>query len=275
MKKLLTLFILGAACLYAGAQTTENFLKRYNVLVGRVGFAGVGVQTLLDSWGRADSTDINYMVARYNFYIDRAQKDTVVKNSLPRYLGMDPIMSLTDSTGRKLYYYQETLYDKGLFRKAMYYLDKAIEKNNVRFDLYDTKADILMGYGKADASESSAFIMKMIQRNYTGKTVWETAQVGHKVSVEEFENTIINYCYTFYKVGSPSTMEAFFNISSAMVKQKSANSAFLDNLGAYYLIRKKDYKKAAKMYRQALKMNPDDKIAIKNLELVSSLEKKK
>ena len=65
-------------------------------------------------------------------------------------------------------------------------------------------------------------------------------------------------------------MEAFNNVSTAMLKNKAADTAFMDNVGTYLFLVKKDYKKAAKMYSAALKKNPEDEVAKKNLELVKS-----
>lgn len=258
----------------ASAQTTENFLRRYNLLVSRVGYTGIGVENLLDSWRRADSTDINYRIAMYNYCIEKSQRDTIVKSTTMRYLGMDPIMSLNDSTGRKINYFRETLYDTKLYNKALYHLDKAIEKNNVRIDLYCVKADILINYGKTDATISSGFIMKMIERNYKSKSKWETASSSSSVKEEDFENEILNFCYHYYRIGSASCLEAFNNISAAMVKNKAHNTAFLDNMGAFCFVCRKDYKKAAKFYSQALKKNPEDAVARQNLEKVNAHLKK-
>ena len=40
-------------------QSDVDYLGRYNRLVSRVGFSGVGVENLLDKWYQADSTDVN------------------------------------------------------------------------------------------------------------------------------------------------------------------------------------------------------------------------
>ena len=54
MKRLLILSVLLCGTLLAAAQTTkEDFLRRYNNLVDRVGPTGVGVETLLDNWAAA------------------------------------------------------------------------------------------------------------------------------------------------------------------------------------------------------------------------------
>ena len=53
----------------ASAQN-NNFQQRYNNLVARVGAAGVGVETLLDNWEKADSADVNLLSARFNVILE-------------------------------------------------------------------------------------------------------------------------------------------------------------------------------------------------------------
>ena len=43
----------------------------------------------------------------------------------------------------------------------------------------------------------------------------------------------------------------------------------LDNIGSYWLVSKKDYKKARKYYDQVLKKHPDDITAIRNSLLLA------
>ena len=51
MKRVLTFLVAFALPLTLLAQTAqEDYVRRYNNLIGRVGAAGVGVETLLDRW---------------------------------------------------------------------------------------------------------------------------------------------------------------------------------------------------------------------------------
>ena len=57
MKRILTFLVALALPFALLAQTPqEDYIRRYNNLVGRVGVAGVGVETLLDRWA-ADYPD--------------------------------------------------------------------------------------------------------------------------------------------------------------------------------------------------------------------------
>ena len=92
MKKLMILLAALAACAAAAAQTTpEEFQARYERLVRNVGYAGVGVETLLDRWEEAfpESTDVP--VARFNYWFHKAQRTEIVpKGSQRKFLGNAP-----------------------------------------------------------------------------------------------------------------------------------------------------------------------------------------
>ena len=68
MKRFLTLFLALALPLTLLAQTPqEDYVRRYNNLVGRVGLAGVGVETLLDRWAEDYPEDLQQYLARFSF----------------------------------------------------------------------------------------------------------------------------------------------------------------------------------------------------------------
>ena len=64
-------FTIMAMCLLAvldlSAQT-QKFEQRYNLLVSKLGPAGVGIETVLDSWAKVDSTSASFMKARFDYY---------------------------------------------------------------------------------------------------------------------------------------------------------------------------------------------------------------
>ncbi len=65
MKRFLTLFLALALPLTLLAQTPqEDYVRRYNNLISRVGPAGVGVETLLDRWAEEYPDDIQQLLAR-------------------------------------------------------------------------------------------------------------------------------------------------------------------------------------------------------------------
>lgn len=266
MKKIFTI----AACVFVAgivaAQTTENYLSRYNSLVARVGFSGVGVETLIDRWEFADPEDINHMVARFNFYLDKSMRDSVVTSYKLRYLGMDPLLELKDSTGRKMYYYNEKVFDGRNFAKAIEYLDKAISANNTRLDLYLDKAEALMTYEKTLPDSSRDCLLSLVDLNYTKKSKWDFP--GAAVDEDFFLNEIQRLILVYYHTGSEQSLEAFRQVTERVLKHSPKKVTFLDNMGAYYVSAQKNDKKALKYYKAAQKIAPDDAISKQNISII-------
>jgi hypothetical protein len=101
-----------------------NYEKRYELLVSQVGPGGIGVETLLDKWQAVDSTNHKMLSARFDYYLAKSQSEQVIKKSQKKYLGMEPLLSLKDSTGAPVYYFREMLYDDELFAKALKTADR-------------------------------------------------------------------------------------------------------------------------------------------------------
>ena len=98
MRKIIYIAVLMLAVLSASAQTS-NYEQRYDLLVSKFGPAGVGVETVLDNWAKADSTNMKMLTSRFKYYFTKAQRTEVVKKPTKKYLGMDPLISLKDTTG--------------------------------------------------------------------------------------------------------------------------------------------------------------------------------
>ena len=59
-----------------------------------------------------------------------------------------------------------------------------------------------------------------------------------------------------------------------MMKAEPKDTGFLDNVGAYWQVAKKDDRMAAKFYKKALKLDPDDYAANKNMKIIAKQNKK-
>ena len=248
-------------------EESEKLSKRYDLVVSKLGYDGVGVETILNEWEKVDSLNQKMLVARYNYYLTKSQDNQVVTKDSDKYLGMNPLLSLKDSTGKSVYYYQETFYDDSLFSMAMKSLDKVISVYPDRVDLRFMKAASLVSYEKDSPDMALSVLSDIIDMDAKGTKKWEYP--GQEMTGELFRTVIQEYCQTFYLIGSMSSYEAFRKLSEKMNSIYPKDPVFLSNLGSYYFVVAKDYKTAGKYYDKALKANPDFYPAISNCILMA------
>ena len=273
MKRFLTLLVALVLPLSLLAQTTqEDYIRRYNNLVNRVGPAGVGVETLLDKWAEAYPDDLQQLLARFSFWFDKGQTSNVIQLPQDRYLGREPLVPLTDSLGRKNNYFEDVVYEDESFGLALEALDKAVALNPQRLDLRLLRIDALTAYEKGSPDMALASLKALVDENYKQHPAW-THESLEKVDDEVFKALIQDYCFTFFRLGTDSSAEAFKALSEHCLTYSKDDPLFLDNIGSYWLVSKKDYKKAQKYYNQVLKKHPDDITAIRNCILLARSKK--
>ena len=246
---------------------TDRFEQKYNLIVSKLGPAGVGVETLLDNWAKADSTDEKLLAARFNYYFTKSQRTEVVKKSSRKYLGMDPLLTLKDSLGQDVSYYQETFYDDELFGKAVKSADRAIKLYPDKLDYRFMKANAYISYEKESPDMALAYLMDLTDIDAARKGTW--IYNGSKAEDGFFEEAIQEYCFSFYQIGSVQAREAFHTLSRKMNGLYPENLTFINNIGTYHLVVKEDYKTALKYYKKVLKKNPEDMVALQNAVLAA------
>lgn len=249
-------------CAEAQEKQTDRFAQRYDLLVSKLGADGVGIETLLNAWEKEDSTDLRQQTARFNYYFAKSRTESVVTKPERKYLGMDPVLHLKDSTGTDVYYYQEYFYDDSLFSMAVKTLDKSIKMHPDRLDLRLLKADALNAYEKGSPDMTLAYLNELADAYFSGDRAWEYP--GDTVNDEFFKSVIQQYCAIFFSLGTPNSYDAFKSLSEKMLAYMKDDTTFMDNLGSYMLVAQKDPKTALKWYNKVLKIKPDDYTAIKN-----------
>ena len=80
-------------------------------------------------------------------------------------------------------------------------------------------------------------------------------------------------CFAFYRIATPSSYEAFKEVSEKMLSYYPDALQYMTNIGSYYLVGKKDSKTALKYYNKVLKKRPDDYATIKNCVLLARSDK--
>lgn len=244
----------------------DKYEQRYNMLVSKFGPAGVGVETILNNWEQADSTDSKMLLGRFNYLFTKAQSAQIVEKKTKKYLGMEPILSLKDSTGTDIYYYQEIFYDDELYGQAMKVVDKAIGMHPEKLDFRFLKANAYIAYEKESPDMAASYLRSLVEESVSRK-VWLYGD--EPADAAFFSESMLEYCFSLYSIGSPAAMEMFFDLSQRMSEIDPKNPAFINNMGTYYLIARNDFKTALKYYTKVLKSYPDDYTAIKNCVLLA------
>lgn len=244
------------------AQTeSERYEQRYEMLASRLGPAGVGIETVLDNWAKVDSTNARMLLGRFSYYFTKAQTSEIVTKPQKKYLGMDPLLTLKDSLGNDVYYFQQNVFDDELYGQAIKAADKAISLWPDRLDFRFMKANAYIAYEKESPDMALAFLIALIDENGRRKNAWKYE--GAEADPDFFEDAMQEYCYSFYTIGSDASREAFLTLSQKLSGLYPGNAGFMNNIGSYYLV-KHEYKTALKYYDKVLKKHPSDYTAIQN-----------
>ena len=252
--------------LFAGAQDFEG---RYIRLVERVGLCGVGVETIIETWAAAEPDNAEMLTARFNFWLTKGQGSEVVAKYENRYLGLDPVIVLKDSSDADVYYYEVLKYDDECFREAIASVDRAISMYPEHLDFRFMKANAYLSYERESPDMALANLLSLTNDFMGGKARWIYG--GEPADEEFFAAAMQEYCVSFYTLGTPGSMEAFRKLSEEMLRHRPDDPGFMTNIGSYNMRVKKDFKTAVKYYDKVLKKHPDNYTAIKNGVLAARL----
>ena len=275
MKKILLTILAVLAFLPLSAQpkpTQKEYLDRYQLLVSKLGTDGVGIETLLQRWGKDYPDDTDMLLGKFSYYLTKSQSSSIEVKDAAKYLGNAPALTLKDSLGKDVNYFQVMSYDDELFGKATQAIEKAIELNPYRLDLRLFKISSLINYEKDSPDMALAGLKALIDYNGHSHPKWEYPDVV-EAGDDLFPSVMQEYCYAFFKIGTPHCFEAFKELSEKMLGYYPDNTVYMTNIGSYYLVYKHDSKAALKMYNKVLKKSPDDYTAIKNCVLLARSDK--
>ena len=255
-------------CTALPAQSVD-WQKKYERQVKVVGLSGVGVETILDSWGAADSSSVDYLAARYAFWFDKSHSLVVEAHDSPRYLGMEPMFELSDSSkSNTVWYYQVDSFDDELFGRALRYLDKAAAAMPAELEYRVWKVSALMLYEKESPDMTLGLILSLIDEDRSTGQKW--LYQGEEQDRDFFDGLIQEFCWNLFNLGTPQAREAFLKVSEKMLSYDRKSPVFMANVGSY-LMSVKEYKKALKQFDKVLKLDPDNDTAIRNCVTIARI----
>lgn len=255
-------------CTALPAQSVD-WQKKYERQVKAVGLSGVGVETILDSWGAADSSSVDYLAARYAFWFDKSHSLVVEAHDSPRYLGMEPMLELSDSSkSNTVWYYQVDSFDDELFGRALRYLDKAAAAMPAELEYRVWKVSALMLYEKESPDMTLGLILSLIDEDRSTGQKW--LYQGEEQDKDFFDGLIQEFCWNLFNLGTPQAREAFLKVSEKMLSYDRKSPVFMANVGSY-LMSVKEYKKALKQFDKVLKLDPDNDTAIRNCVTIARI----
>lgn len=267
MRKILLLaaVLLG---LQAAAQTTqEEFQAKYERQIRAVGPAGLGVITILDKWEEAFPDDGDVLEKKFLYYLEKGHTTKIVDKSQSRYLGQAPVMTLKDSEGRPVNYFEENEYLDEYFSQAADMIDKAIEKHPNELAYRIDLITALVSYEKDCPDMAAMELEKLIRFDAENHPIW--GYHGEQISRDEFISVIQEYCYGFFTIGTPQSYELFRSVSTVALNTYPKTTVFMSNLGTYWLVAQNNNKMALKWYNKVLKLDPQDYSAAKNCVILA------
>lgn len=260
--------LLVACAAASGQQTPEQLRDRYNSQVRMVGADGVGVETILDRWESVAPEDGDMLAGRFQYYLTKSAHSEVVPKKQARFLGDKPVLTLKDTTGTDVNYFEETFYADSLLALAMKAIDKAVKLYPNELAYRFMKINALLGVEKESPDLALLEVEELIATQDSSSPAWTFNQEA--VDEDTFKDAIQEYCFSFYRVGTPSAYEGFRTISERMSRLYPKTSAFLTNIGTYWLVAKENDKKAQSFYKKALKLDPDDAAAQRNMKVIQA-----
>ena len=270
-KTIMALAVLLAAAPAFAQKTAEEFKAQYERQVGYVGTSGVGVENILNKWAEAYPEDCDMLEARFSYWLGKSFTNGTVVKQADKYLGNKPVVTLKDSLGNDVNYFEDLIFTDTLYAKADQYITQAISIKPDELKYRFQKLNALLSYEKDCPDLTLLELSALIDRDSKSRPAWTYR--GEPAEPEMFVSAVQEYCNAFFRLGSAGGYDAFRIISEKMNKLNPKSTLFLSNLGTYWLVAKNDSKKALNYYNKVLKINPKDYAAIKNCVLMARKNK--
>lgn len=247
--------------------------QRYETQTRNLGPAGIGVETIIDRWEAELPEDPEAKLARFVYCFYKAQSVNIVEKDAQRFMGRKPALSLKDSLGKEVNYFEEEFYDEEYFAAALKAIDAAIALAPLDLRYAVEKISALFAYEKESPDLAYAEILAILDRDQNTHPNWKLD--SKKLEEDSIEQLMQEYCLKLYNIGSPTAYDMFYELSVRLSKIYRKSSVFISNQASYWLVAKDNPRKAKSLYKKALKLDPEDYAAQSNLKVIQSLQSRK
>lgn len=272
MKPLLTILLLFIG-ISLNAQDSQSFSESYQRQVRNVGITGVGVETIINKWEEAFPDDKDMLLAKFTFYYNKSQSSEMIIKDAKKYLGAKPVVTLKDSLGRDVNYFEVISYDDEVFGQSLSAINQIISQEPKESLYLFLKITALMDYEKEDPNMAVVEINNFIDTYKADPKAY--LYDNKELDEETFRMGVAEYCVTLFNLGTEPGYKYFLELSKKMNKIYPKDVVFINNLGSYYQVHDKNYNKAKSYYKKSLKLQKDNYAATQNLKIIDSLQKKK
>lgn len=239
-----------------------EYKEKYDRQIRAVGYAGVGVETILERWESAYPDDADMLEGRFFFDLTRARSTKMLRSAKPRYMGREPVLSLKDTTGAPVYIYEEEFYADSLFNLALGYLDRAANLHPDDFLYRSHLLNAQLAREKEEPMLSVEELDALISYDKAKRPSW--TYKGQTTQPDFFGNVVQDYCRLYFDIASPKSYAAFKRISERMIKLYPSRLEFVTNLGSYWRVAENNPKKALPYYKKVLSKDKDNYLAARN-----------
>ena len=272
MKKALTISLLLVAAAASAQTTPEDFLASYRRQTAAAGPAGLGVKGIIEDWRKAWPDDTLMLRAVFTYNLAKGRAAAVVTRNQKKYLGREAFLTLKDSTGLDVYYFEVPVYDDACFAEAQRAVERAIVLAPANISYRFDRISSLLDYEGGSPDMAVTAILDLVDFSRGRHPAWNYD--GEPFGEDDFADAMKDYCYVLWNYCTPEGYESFYLISEKMHHARPKDPGFLDNMGAYWQVVRKNPRKASAFYKKDLKLDPDDYAAKKNLQIIDKTKAK-
>lgn len=239
--------------------TSAEYKEKYDRQVRAVGYAGLGVETILERWASVHPDDTDMLEGRFFFELTRARSTKVLRSPKPKYLNRDPLLTLKDSTGAPVYFFEEEFYDDSLFTCAIRCLERATALQPDEF-LY--RAHLVNSHNAREKEQPRLAVEELdalISYDKARHPAWTYR--GNPTSESFFTDVVQEYCRLYRGIGSPEGYEALRRISERMIKLYPERTEFQLNMAHYWNEAKNNPRKAISICKKILSRHKEEEAA--------------